>query len=237
MNIYTVTLEKINASKTRSRNADTNYLTFSIINGDGTKLQTSAKLGDMGHGESNVIDLINRTQQPSMGVGVSNATDHLEIANPVDPVIIQWAVVNRGHAGDQQAMTEITNVGDKLIEHYLGSGNDGAPTSMDDGNTTSMDGSGTGESFDYVKIVEWAFTGLIGILDANCDGGVIAQVIRTSAAELAAKTANGATYRKAYEYPGTNSAVGCGENSLYFMTYSITARNIPENAGSGHRGT
>lgn len=230
MDAYTIRLERIHVSKTRSPHTDTNYLTFSVKNGASDPLKIYAKLGNMPDGDYRVSDLINRTPQPSSGIGPSNASDFIEIYNPKDTVIINWAIMNRGHANDQTAISEITQIGDKLIDRYLGSGS-GAGTPEGMGNT-SIDGEGWGSSIDWAKIVKWVFGWLIELLDPNCDGGVVAQTITTNASELAAKTKGGTTFTKTLAYPGTNSAVGCGENSLYFVTYSITYKHYPDGGGS-----
>lgn len=275
MDTYTIRLETIHISRTRSHNTDTNFLTFSYKDGTGQSLQIYAKLGDMPDGDYSVSDLINRMPQPSMGIGPSNAADFIEIVNPRDPVIISWAIVNRGHANDQQALNEIQQIGDNLINQYLGSGSgagtgstssvsrihpnlgirsgagpgghprlgvddggdggdppvsgngdDTLPTGMSD---TSMDSAGWGSKTDWSQIAKWVFGGILNLLDPNCDGGVVAQTITTSAAELAVKTQGGAKFEKTLEYPGTDSAVGCGANSLYFVTYSITHTYTPDN--------
>jgi hypothetical protein len=222
MDTYTIKLERIHVSKTRSPRTDTNYLTFSVKNGSQAPYQINAKLGDMPDGDYSVGDLINRTPQP--GNHPSNASDLIEIANPQDPVIINWAIMNRGHAGDQQAMHEIQQVGDNLIDYSFYSGS-GTPAGMDD---TSMDSAGWGSHINWGQIVQWVFAWLVDVFNPNCDGGVVAQTITTSAAELATKTQSGTRFEKTLAYPGTDSAIGRGANSLYFVTYSITHKHFSD---------
>ena len=95
-------------------------------------------------------------------------------------------------------------------------------------NDTTIDGSGWGSSSDWDAILKWVFGDLAAPSDAGCDGGLVAQVLTTNAAELAAKTQGGATFRKPLQYPGNDSPIGCGENSLYFVTYSFTYKYIPD---------
>jgi hypothetical protein len=235
MDIYTFRLERIHISRTRSPHTDTNYLTLSLNNGKNPLLQINAKLGDMPDGDYSVSDLISRTPQPSLGIGPSNAANFVEIINPQDPVIISWAIVNRGHANDQQAINEINQIGNNLINKFLGSGSgtgntDPMPAGM---HNTDMGSAGWGSEVDWAAIAKWVFGWLINLLDPNCDGGVVAQTITTTAAELATKTQGGVTFRKTLSYPGTDSAVGCGANSLYFVEYSITYKHIPDHPGRG----
>jgi len=126
MDRYRISLERIHISRTRAHNTDTNYLTFSVKSGTGaqTPTQVYAKLGDMPDGDYSVIDRINRTPQPSLGIGPPNASDSIEIVNPQDPVVISWAIVNRGHANDQQAISEIERISNKLLDS-IGSGPEG----------------------------------------------------------------------------------------------------------------
>jgi hypothetical protein len=66
-----------------------------------------------------------------------------------------------------------------------------------------------------------------GILFPNCDGPVAASVFVYSGAEIRAATANGAPMNWTVNYPGIDSADGCGDNSNYDVSYSITARPVP----------
>src|SRR5579859_2470803 len=111
MDTYTIRLNTIHISKTRSRHADTNYLTFAVQSGASAPVAINAKLGDMTDGDYSVSDLIARTPQPAVSTFPSNATDSITITNPQDPVIISWAVTNRGHLNDQDALSEISQIG------------------------------------------------------------------------------------------------------------------------------
>lgn len=63
--------------------------------------------------------------------------------------------------------------------------------------------------------------GAWGILFPNCDGPVAASVFVYSGAELKAALANGKPLITTVNYPGADSAHGCGDNSNYNVTYSI----------------
>jgi hypothetical protein len=62
-----------------------------------------------------------------------------------------------------------------------------------------------------------------GILFPNCDGPVAASMFVYSGAELKAGTANGKPMMTTVNYPGTDSADGCGDNSNYNATYTVVA--------------
>jgi hypothetical protein len=61
-----------------------------------------------------------------------------------------------------------------------------------------------------------------GILFPNCDGPVVASMVVYSGAELRALTAGGKRAVTTTNYPGIDSAHGCGDNSNYNVTYSIS---------------
>jgi hypothetical protein len=61
----------------------------------------------------------------------------------------------------------------------------------------------------------------------DCDGVVAADAVSVSADTLETWTRNGAMHRETRRYPGSNSPVGCGENPLYFVTWSV-ARLSPQ---------
>jgi hypothetical protein len=67
-----------------------------------------------------------------------------------------------------------------------------------------------------------AVGGAVGsILFANCDGLVAADTIHVSGATLNDETATG-SHSETKEYPGLASPHGCGDNSLYSVTWSVT---------------
>jgi|SRR5579885_1319688 len=89
----------------------------------------------------------------------------------------------------------------------------------------------------WAEIAIWIFGEIFNLFDPNCDGGVVAQTISTTTAEMMTMTHNGTTpFRKTLQYPGTDSAVGCGANSLYDVTYSITYQHLPDPKRGGERG-
>ena len=69
---------------------------------------------------------------------------------------------------------------------------------------------------------------LNGMQFINCDGVVAADAITASADGLRDWTRDGALYRETRRYPGTNSAMGCGGNSLYFVTWSVIQLDVQE---------
>jgi hypothetical protein len=62
----------------------------------------------------------------------------------------------------------------------------------------------------------------VNILIADCDGTVVAGPITLGKTELLQYATPG-PWQLNYEYPGTDSADGCGANSDYLVTYSVEA--------------
>jgi len=57
---------------------------------------------------------------------------------------------------------------------------------------------------------------------ADCDGWVVTDVIKISRSDLDQSTSN-AIFTWSTGYPGTDSAVGCGDNSHYIVGYEVAA--------------
>jgi len=65
------------------------------------------------------------------------------------------------------------------------------------------------------------FTSVAGFfLPGTCDGPLVGDLIATNGAVLKAWTA-ASFHRETREYPGTDSAAGCGGNSVYRFTWSV----------------
>jgi hypothetical protein len=68
----------------------------------------------------------------------------------------------------------------------------------------------------------WLVGTIGGVLFANCDGVVATGLKVYSSADLIRDTAGGHRITETVEHPGTDSAIGCGGNSRYFTTTSIS---------------
>lgn len=203
---YSFALESMHISKTRSPRHDTNALTFSLKIGSQAYQPFVRLLGDLGDGE--------------YPLGLRFAPVNVA---PNDPVAFTYVVVNSGYdASNEGTIEDVTNLLSEIGQDVL---NDYLP------------GLGTLGNYLVKK--------LHGILYADCDGIVVADKIHEAlpsssflppgvqepapgqpippltGLELWDWTANG-THRETRKYPGSDSPVGCGENSLYFMTWSIS---------------
>lgn len=133
---------------------------------------------------------------------------------PQDPVSFAYVVVNSGYGGSGEGNAQaVINtladiIGAIINKYYPGLG----------------------------SVIDFAAKGLASILLANCDGVVAADkvayqggwpppgghvIVPLTGADLWNWTYLG-THRETREYPGTDSAVGCGQNSLYYVSWSIS---------------
>jgi hypothetical protein len=136
-------------------------------------------------------------------VGDVNNGDHpvniqlgpLEVG-PNDALTFNYVILNKGH----------TNGDRDKIEAGLGQAAGAALGAAFGGSFWSLVGTGIGK--------------LISIIDADCDGVVAADQIAFVGTNLKQLTASG-RHRETRHYPGTDSAVGCGSNSDYKVTWTI----------------
>jgi hypothetical protein len=68
-----------------------------------------------------------------------------------------------------------------------------------------------------IVLGKWA----LDIVLANCDGPVAVDQIAVTGADLINWTAGTGMYAETRVYPGLDSAVGCGSNSRYTVTWSV----------------
>lgn len=117
---------------------------------------------------------------------------------PNDTLKFNYVILNKGHAnGDRDKVEEALGkvAGEALAKFLPG------------GDLWSYVGKGIGE--------------LIKIIDADCDGIVVADQFSFTGTDLQGLTAHGAYKVKDKRYPGTDSHWGCGSNSDYTVTWYI----------------
>jgi hypothetical protein len=186
-------------SVTRAPRNDTDFVTFALQLGSGPMYQPYVRyMGDMGPGRHPL-----------------NLTFGPLTITPQDTVSFTYLVVNSGYGGSgegniQQATNAIADIVGAIINIYY-------------------PGLGT--------VIDYAAKGLAGILLEDCDGVVVADkianqgfypppgghvIIPLTGADLWYSTAEFGTHREIREYPGTDSSIGCGSNSLYYVSWNFT---------------
>ena len=119
---------------------------------------------------------------------------------PTDRLSFIDTVVNAGDPSSQATTTEVTGIVSKVASIVPGVGS-----------ALSAVATGVGD--------------VINLLNPDCDGPVVADAIPASGADLALWTQNG-PYTRTIGFAGVNSATGCGSNSFYEVTYTITRGNV-----------
>ncbi|WP_174297413.1 hypothetical protein [Sphingomonas bacterium] len=121
-------------------------------------------------------------------------------------VVFNWQVINNGHSSQAGLDNALTSGATQLAST--------AATALGDDVLP-----GTGSVWGKVAgaVVGW----LGGMVFADCDGPVAVDQVVLNGATLAAWTASG-THSETRYYPGIDSAHGCGSNSKYHSTFSIS---------------
>lgn len=194
---FTFTLDSFQITDTRSRHEDTDFVTFTLLvqpsSGPAVAPQTLNKsMGDVNNG-THAVNL----SFPNVKV------------NPGDTVVINYLIVNSGHSSESSIYSTLDSTAGKLATAG-GSAAAGALIG------SAIPGFGTLIG----ALAGWLAGELTGVLDANCDGPVAAEQNSFTYDELLQKTANG-NYSETTKHPGTDSATGCGSNSMYYVSWHI----------------
>jgi PASTA domain len=185
----------------RALETDTDFATIAaaVLAPDGTQIAkygpTSAFLGNLGKG---------RTIDPGMSLTGIDVPDGGSVA-------LTFVVVNRGAwEGDSQALTDMDAVGGAVIGALI------------QGSIAGTGAAVTISIFPAVALTTLVLGALAGlsIVFADCDGTVVAGGMTIGQAELLSNAVE-QPWTMTQDYPGTDSAIGCGANSDYTVTYSI----------------
>jgi hypothetical protein len=218
VDFYTFALESIHIDNTRSRHEDTDLVTFAL---QATGHQFPAQL----HGTGNVN---NGDYGVNLKFGVMLLSD-------TDEAVMSYEIYN----GDVSAISNQLNALAKSLltqqSTSLGIGGVAVPYPNISGgqsvaaisglSVASLLGNTTGW---YAAVAKSLATDAINFLFPNCDGFVAADAIglRKSNWDSAIDGAGGSTFRKSMQYGGSNSPSGCGSNSSYTVTWSVTRERI-----------
>jgi hypothetical protein len=221
MNLYTFKLDGFHIDNTRSRHQDTNTVTFGLqMSGQKFPVQ-SFFAGDVNNGD-HAVNLV-------FGSVLISDGDH--------PAVFSYEIYN----GDaSQLPTDLVTMANTLLAKMtdltikttgvdtgfanFSSGEAGAdvPTTGR-GSNPFDDTSGWSGLFLEAIVVD-----IGSFLFPDCDGFVAADAIGRTKAQWdeLIDIAGGATFRKTLRYPGSNSPAGCGSNSDYIVTWSVTRERI-----------
>jgi len=198
----TFSLESFRITDTRSRHEDTDYVSFTLLvrdaNGNGTPQTLTKSMGNLNNGTFNVGLSFPNVVVPTNG-----------------SVVFNYLIVNSGHSSESDIDKALETVGGSLAQKGLVAGGTALGSAILPGLGTILG-----------AVAGWLAGEIQGILNANCDGPVAAEQVTLTYNDLISKTANG-PYTTETKHPGTDSATGCGGNSMYYVTWAL-ARGVAE---------
>ncbi len=192
---FTFTLDSFKITDTRSRHEDTDYVSFTLLvksaGGSGTPQTLTKYMGDVNNGT----------------FPVNLAYSKISIA-PTDTAVLNYLIVNTGHKNPSQVVSTLESAGTKLATE--------AGTAAGAAIGSVIPGLGTALG----AVAGWLAGEITSLLNANCDGAVAAEQNTFTYNDLIAKTASG-VFTHTTKHNGTDSAHGCGSNSVYYATWHI----------------
>ena len=212
MPLYTFTLEEFHIDNTRSRHEDTDVVTFGLQVGERQFPILTFSAGDVNNGDHPV-----NLSFPSVFIGDS-----------VAPVVFCYQIYNGDASKLSVSLSAMTaNLTSQAINSlindpkpepaspadYTNFPSDDSPTQ--DGNIDFTDGS-------WIRVLQ--FVTLASFIFPDCDGFVAIGTIGNTKSQWDQNinSASNNIFRRIIRYPGTDSPAGCGSNSDYTVTWSVT---------------
>ena len=201
---YKFRLESFRITDTRSLHNDTDFVSAALHVGTNPTMSLPTKsMGDVNNGTFNL---------------------GMEFANVSVPdttvVTFTYSIVNTGFAKN-----DIEQAAQKAVATAASKAAAAASTALG-----GVLGGPLGSGIAIVgnKSAAWAINKLESFIFANCDGTVAAGDHSFTGAQLAHLTSGGKVITVTDENNGTVSPHGCGGNSHYFVTWSITPHTGPQ---------
>lgn len=217
MAIYTFKLENFNIICTRSRHDDTDEVTFGLQVGARQLPVQSYSAGDVNNGQYS-LPLQFATVFVSGGSTAVSINYQIYNGDTTQlPTTLQQLNINLGQQAIQFVQQKIEQ-GDPSDYTDFPSNPDPSPGDNDQ----FTDGSWI-EALEYVVLAS-EFEKLAAFIAPDCDGFTAIGTIAKSKSDwdTAIDNAGGQVYRQTINYPGTNSPAGCGDNSDYAVTWSMS---------------
>jgi hypothetical protein len=216
MPLYTFKLEKFHIDNTRSRHEDTDEVTFGLQAGGQRFPVQSFSAGDVNNGD-HAVNLV---------FGPVFSSDS------ASPIIFSYQIYNGDSSklrvslaalNNDLASQAVTFMQQKIEQgnpaDYTDFPSNDNPDKKTDDNVPFNDGS-------WIQFLE--FVALGSFLFPDCDGFVAVGTIGKQKSEWdrLIDSAGGTTYTHSIHYPGSDSPAGCGSNSDYTVTWSVTRKRI-----------
>ncbi len=197
------TLDNFRITDTRSLHKDTVFASINMTVGGNPSVSKTRAMGDLNNG----------TYQTGLTV-------EADIPNDDTLIICKYVIVNAGHSNNDAVEKSIQTAFHSIDQAV----SNNKKTTAEIGVVTALG----------VAVVPFAGSALIGLsvivgaawvgslLFADCDGLVAAGVRVFKARELIQKAPSGKKLSETVEHHGTDSPHGCGSNSHYYTTNSIS---------------
>jgi hypothetical protein len=194
--ICTFTLNSFKITDTRSLHRDTVYVSVAAAVNKNPPISLPTKyMGNLNNG----------TFQVDLSIA------NVEVA-PQDRVTFSYSIINSGY--NKSAIEQkLQQVAESAASQGAQAGGAAAGGAID-----GPVGSAIGK-----EAASWILGKLEGVVFADCDGTVAAAVHTYTGAQLAELTAGGKVISTTDENKGTKSPDGCGRDSHYFVTWSLSA--------------
>jgi hypothetical protein len=220
VNFYTIRIESFHVDNTRSRHTDTDTVFLGLQVGN-TQFPVRSKLvGDVNNGDH----------------AVSLSFSSAMISDPERALIFSFSIFN----GDTASLSDMLNramtslltqgvhltvPGPKITSISLSGAAAGAGVTANTVGINSLLANTSAWSAVATKAVAEA---AINFVFPNCDGYVIADAVfaRHQQWNSILDSADNDVYRHTTRYAGTDSPAGCGSNSNYTITWSITRDRV-----------
>ncbi len=206
--LYTFIIDSFRITETRSLHDDTDYVSLAVVVGQNPPISVPTKaMGNVDNGTHEVNLYV-----PNVAVG------------PNDAVAFSYSILNSGYSADlleqllQKAISSAASKGASAAAAAIVGGLVGGPL----GSVLATVGTAA---------FGWVAGELEGIIFPDCDGVVAGADHAFTGAQLAAQTAGGKVITTTELNKGTNSPDGCGGNSVYYVTWSISTQ--PPSASEG----
>jgi hypothetical protein len=197
---YTFTLNSFRITDTRSLHNDTDFVAFAVAVGSNPPITLPTKaMGDVNNGTHQVnLTIPNVLVQPGQKVAFTYRIDNTGFnANKVEQALKTAVAAGAAKAAMAGGAGLGSLVGCPECGAFIGPG------------------------------LGWLAGKLEGIIFANCDGTVAAGAHTFPQADLARLTAGGKVISQIDDNKGTDSATGCGSNSRYYVTWSVSGTAAP----------
>lgn len=210
---YAFSVDFVTAQKTRALLTDTDAAVGAVAPGNAATQTATQWIGDIGgpdpsQAQTNLIDITPVT---------------VDLAEPMS---FSYQVVNNGHADQSKILAALASGSNSLSLAATSSMEQDIEQGIAKIVTVTIE-SATKITIPVVgsilgAIENWLLGQLTSIVFANCDGLVAVEMRAMMGSDLLRLVGNGAQkFTTTTAHQGTDSATGCGSNSVYEVTWSI----------------